>query len=160
LKTFKNAWEDFEKEFYFYTNLNIETTKDALTIFYLYLKRWKIETWFKYLKQVFGLEKLKILKFKKLENICNLLVFASYYLYEKFYNVLNKYEKLNKKSLENILKEENKEKAVLDFFLLKYYFQYCEQENLTFNPDSFSKFVKNEIWNEIIYCENIFFESW
>ena len=38
LKTFKNAWKDYEKEFYFYTNLNIETTEDALVIFYLYQK--------------------------------------------------------------------------------------------------------------------------
>lgn len=160
LKTFKNYWDDFEREFYFYTNLNIETTEDALIIFYLYLKRWKIETWFKYLKQVFDLEKLKILKFKKLENMCNLLVFASYYLYDKFYNVLNKFEKLEEKSLENILKEEYKGKKSLNLFLLKYYFQYCEQENLTFNPDSFSTFIQNEIWDEIVYCENIFFESW
>ena len=61
LQTFKNAWEDFEKEFYFYTNLEIKTIEDALVIFYLYLKRWKIETWFRYLKQVFWLEQLKIL---------------------------------------------------------------------------------------------------
>jgi len=109
LKTFKNAWEDFDKEFYFYTNLNIKTPKDALVVFYLYLKRWKIEVYFKYLKQVFGLEKMKILLFQKLKNICNLLIFASYFLYENFYNVLNKFEKLDKKSLENILLEEKKD---------------------------------------------------
>jgi len=160
LKTFKNVWEDFDREFYFYTNLNIETAEDALVIFYLYLKRWNIEVYFKYLKQVFNLEKLKILKFKKLENICNLLVFASFYLYEKFYNVLNKFEKLDKKSLENILIEEEKTKNNLEIFILKYYFQYCEQLNLNFTADSFAKFINFEIWNEVIYCENIYFESW
>ena len=160
LKTFKNAWEDFEKEFYFYTNLNIETTEDALIIFYLYLKRWKIETWFRYLKQIFLLEKLKILKFKKLENMCNLLVLSSYYLYDNFYNVFNIFKNLEEKSLENILQKEREKKESLNLFLLKYYFQYCEQENLTFNPDSFSKFMQNEIWDEIVYYEKLFIESW
>ena len=160
LKTFKDAWENFDKEFYFYTNLDIKTAEDALVIFYLYLKRWKIEVYFKYLKQVFSLEKLKILKFKKLENICNLLVFSSYYLYENFYNVLKKFEKLEIKSLENILIEERKDRNNLEILILKYYFQYCEQLNLNFTADSFSSFINFEIWNEIIYCEKIFFESW
>lgn len=160
LKTFKNAWEDFDKEFYFYTNLNIETPEDALVVFYLYLKRWKIEVYFKYLKQVFGLEKMKILWFKKLKNICNLLVFASYYLYENFYNVLKKCEKLEKKSLENILTEEKKDKNNLELLILKYYFQYCEQLNLKFTADSFARFISFEIWKEVIYCEKIFFKSW
>jgi len=160
LKTFKNAWEDFDKEFYFYTNLNIKTPKDALVVFYLYLKRWKIEVYFKYLKQVFGLEKMKILLFQKLKNICNLLIFASYFLYENFYNVLNKFEKLDKKSLENILLEEKKNKNNLEILILKYYFQYCEQKNLQFTTDSFARFINFEIWNEVIYYENLFFESW
>jgi hypothetical protein len=43
---------------------------------------------------------------------------------------------------------------------LKYYFQYCEQENLSFNPDSFSKFIHREAWAEIIYYEGVFIESW
>lgn len=160
LKTFKNMWNDFDKEFYFYTNLNIETHEDALVIFYLYLKRWKIEVYFKYLKQVFGLEKMKILWFKKLKNICNLLIFASYFLYEKFYNILNRSEKLDKKSLENILIEEKKDKNNLEILILKYFFQYCEQKNLQFTADSFARFINFEIWNEIIYCEKIFLESW
>jgi len=160
LQTFKNAWEDFDREFYFYTNLNIETSEDALVIFYLYLKRWNIEVYFKYLKQVFDLEKIKILNFRKLENMCNLLVLTSYFLYDNFYKVLNKFNNLSKKSLENILIEEEKEKNSLELFILKYYFQYSEQENLDFNPDSFSKFIHFEMWNNIIYCEKIFNESW
>ncbi len=164
LQTFKNAWEDFEKEFYFYTNLEIETTTDALVVFYLYLKRWKIETWFRYLKQVFWLEKLKILWYKKLKNMCNLLVFSSYYLYDTFYNVLNKYDNLSEKSLENIINQEEIEKQSkennFNIFLLKYYYQYCKQKNLEFNPDSFTKFICDEVWSEVIYCENIVLRSW
>ena len=164
LQTFKNAWEDFEKEFYFYTNLEIKTIEDALVIFYLYLKRWKIETWFRYLKQVFWLEQLKILSYKKLKNICSLLVFSSYYLYDRFYNILNKYDNLSEKSLENILEEEEKfhksEQKSFSKFLLKYYYQYCKQKNLSFNPDSFSKFIYDEVWDELIYCECITIESW
>jgi len=88
---------------------------------------------------------LKILKFKKLENICNLLVFSSYYLYENFYNVLKKFEKLEIKSLENILIEERKDRNNLEILILKYYFQYCEQLNLNFTADSFSSFINFEI---------------
>lgn len=160
LQTFKNTWEDFDKEFYFYTNLNIVNKEDALVVFYLYLKRWNIEVYFKYLKQVFDLEKIKLLNFRKLENMCNLLVLSSYFLYDNFYKVLNKFNNLSEKSLENILIEEKKEINSLELFILKYYFQYCEQENLNFNPDSFSKFIHFEIWNNIIYCEKSFFESW
>jgi len=164
LQTFKNAWENFEKEFYFYTNLNIANKEDALVIFYLYLKRWKIETWFRYLKQNFWLEKLKILSYKKLKNICNLLVFSSYYLYDNFYNVLREYENLSEKSLENIIIEEkkaqNKEEENLNLFLLKYYYQYCEQLNLKFTADSFTRFICFEVWNQIIYLEKIGIESW
>lgn len=164
LRTFKNTWDDFEREFYFYTNLSIETTEDALVIFYLYLKRWKIETWFRYLKQVFWLEKLKILSYKKLKNICNLLVISSYYLYDKFYNVLKKYDDLSEKSLENIIIEEekakSKDKQDFNLFLLKYYYQYCKQLNLKITADSFAKFMCYETWNEVIYCEKIINNSW
>jgi hypothetical protein len=80
-----------------------------------------------------------------LKNICNLLIFASYFLYENFYNVLNKFEKLDKKSLENILLEEKKDKKNLEILILKYYLQYCEQLNLKFTADSFAKFINFEI---------------
>ena len=164
MKTFKNAWEDFEKEFYFYTNLEINTTEDALVIFYLYLKRWKIETWFRYLKQVFWLEKLKILSYKKLKNVCNLLVISTYYLYDNFYNVLQKYDYLSEKSLENIIIEEDKAeyKSRKDFnlFLLKYYYQYCKQLNLKMTADSFAKFICYETWNQVLYCEKIIKDTW
>ena len=160
MQTFKNNEEDFEKEFYFYTNLEIETNEDALVIFYLYLKRWKIETWFRYLKQNFWLEKLKLLSYKKLKNICDLLVFASYYLYDKVYKVLEKYDNLSEKSLENILKKEEKNKKEINLFFLKYYFQYCKQKNLKMNPDSFSRFINEEIWNKLIYCEKINIDTW
>ena len=96
----------------------------------------------------------------RVKNICNLLIFSSYFLYENFYNVLNKFASLDKKSLENILIEEKKDSSNLELLILKYYFQYCEQKNLEFNADSFANFINFEIWNEIIYCEKIFFESW
>ena len=164
LKTFKKAWDDFEKEFYFYTNLEINTTEDALVIFYLYLERWKIETWFRYLKQVFWLEKLKILSYKKLKNICNLLFISSYYLYDKFYNVLKKYDDLSEKSLEKIIEEEeiakNNNEEYFELFLLKYYYQYCKQLNLKMTADSFAKFICYETWNEVLYCDKIIKDTW
>lgn len=164
IQSYKDEKEEFDKEFYFYTNLNIETIEDGLVIFYLYLKRRKIETWFKYLKQVFNLEKIKVLWYEKIKNMCNLLVFASYYLYDKYYRVLKKYESLSEKSLEKIIKEEEKIKKTqeekLYIFLLKYYYQYCQQKNLKFTVDSFSRFINKEVWNEIIYCEKVFTDSW
>jgi hypothetical protein len=153
LQTFKTDWDNFEKEFYFYTNLNIENIQDALVVFYLYLKRWEIETWFKYLKQVFWLEKLKIISYKKLKNICNLLVFSSYYLYDNFYKILEKNNTLTDNSLEAIEKLEEKEKYSLELFLLRYYFQYCKQKNLNFNPDSFSNFIFDETSFSVIYID-------
>lgn len=153
LQTFKTDWDKFEKEFYFYTNLNIENIQDALVVFYLYLKRWQIETWFKYLKQVFWLEKLKIISYKKLKNICNLLVFSSYYLYDNFYKILEKNDTLTDNSLEAIEKLEEKEKYSLELFLLRYYFQYCKQKNLNFNPDSFSNFIFDETSFSVIYID-------
>jgi len=65
--------------------LDIETPEDAIAVFKFYLKRRSIETWFKYLKQIFKLEKIRIEKYEKLINLCNLLVIASYYLYDRFY---------------------------------------------------------------------------
>lgn len=176
LQTYKNAWEDFEKEFYFYTNLNITNAEDALIVFYLYLKRRKIETWFRYLKQVFDLEKMKILAFQKLKNLCELLVIASYYLYDTFYGVLHQYEELSEKSVEGILEKEEREKKererkewekeqknsekLFSLFLLKYYSQYCIQKNLKLNPDSFARFIFHETGTEIIYCEEVVIDSW
>jgi IS4 transposase len=79
-----NGDNTFEREIYFFTNLDIQTKEDAIVVFKLYLNRWSIETWFRYLKQVFGLEKVKMLKFQKIKNLCKLLVIASSYFYEKF----------------------------------------------------------------------------
>jgi hypothetical protein len=81
--------------------------------------------------------------------MCNLLVFSSYYLYDTFYNILNKYDNLSEKSLENIINQERKERESkeknFNIFLLKYYYQYCNQKNLELNPDSFAKFICDEI---------------
>jgi hypothetical protein len=81
--------------------------------------------------------------------MCNLVVLASYFLYENFYNIFTEYENLSEKSLEMIVHEQNKKEnhnkkslnQDISLSLLYYYSQFCNQKHLKFTPDSFSKFV-------------------
>ena len=106
----KNNDNTFERKLYFYTNLYVESIEDAIVIFRLYLKRWSIETWFRYLKQVFGLEKMCLLNLKKLKNLCQLLVYSTYYLYTKFYEIRDYTDNFSKNSLEQIIFDEEIDK--------------------------------------------------
>lgn len=96
--------------------------------------------------------------FSKLENICNMLGFANYY------NVFQKFNDLEEKSLEWILEQESlQQKHSIDLFnlsVLIFYFQFCAQKNLDFTPDSFAKFVKSIIWNDLVYIEAKLTLSW
>jgi len=76
-----------ERVLYFYTNVPVKTIDDAIVLFLLYFKRRAIETWFKYLKQVFKLEGICMIWFTKLKNLCDLLVPATYYLYDRYFQV-------------------------------------------------------------------------
>lgn len=169
----KNTDRKFEREIYFFTNLEVDTIEDAIVIFKLYLKRWKIETWFKYMKQVFGLEKIKLLKFEKIKNFCNLLVIATYYFYDKF-NLIKSEIEFTKWSLEESMskREQKKEKKqwkqkkqyskeeLFISFILKYYLQYCMQKWLKQTVDSFTKFIFHEMWDIVLYSDDFDVKSY
>ena len=85
-KTVEDDMERKERILYFYTNIEINSIEDAFFIFLAYLKRRKIECWFRYLKQVFWLEKVAVIKFQKTKNLCKLLTIATYFLYKEYYD--------------------------------------------------------------------------
>lgn len=73
-----------EGKIYLYTSLKVETAHQAMVIFRLYLKRWKIEVYFRFIKQSYELEKIRLKKYEKIKNIVNYAMIASYYDYQKF----------------------------------------------------------------------------
>ena len=156
-----------EREIYFFTNLNIETSDDAMVVFWLYLKRRNIETWFRYLKQVFKLEKIRLWKFIKLKNLCNLLVFASAYFYDRFYWMNKEKENIEwsfeDKLFDNI-QEKELEKKDYNNFILSYYVQFCIQKGIKITVDSYTKFINYEIGDTILYSDDFdvykYFNSW
>lgn len=73
-----------ERDMFLWTNIPMGNMDDAIVIFLCYLKRWKIETVFHFLKQTFSLEKMRIISLEKMKNLCMLLMIAANYLYETF----------------------------------------------------------------------------
>ncbi len=165
-KKSKNKKEYSEREIYFFTNLDIETPDDALVIFKLYLKRRSIETWFRYLKQVFWLEKICLLKFEKIKNFCNLLVMASAYFYDRFYSIQNEQEYIKSMIKDDKIEEVVESKTIkFSNFILLYYLQFCIQKGIKkITVDSYTKFINHEMGDTIMYsyhfsvCE--YLNSW
>ena len=167
----KKDWKEIEKELYFYTNIDINWIDDAIFVFLSYFKRWKIETYFRYLKQIFLLEKICIIKFDKIKNLINLLPLATYFLYNKYYNLRNYEKHLTNWALEKIItrslskKKQQQKWQKKNFTKMMYilYIKYIKQKWLTQTIDSFSKFMRDEVWNkiidyqlkDIIYCKKI-----
>ena len=60
---------------------------------------------------------MKILWFDKLKNLCELLIIATFYLYDNFYNVedylksLGIEKKINKNNIKKIIKKKKKKKG-------------------------------------------------
>jgi len=74
-----------EREIFFYTTLPVENIEDAIFVFFCYLKRWIVETFFRFLKQVFDLESVRLQKFIKTKN----LGVRAVLLKEPWKNILN-----------------------------------------------------------------------
>lgn len=64
------------------TNRKIETIKQAHGIYLTYLKRFKIEGVFKFLKDVLGWEEFQVRDFESIKNIIALCYFIGGYFYE------------------------------------------------------------------------------
>jgi len=134
---------EFERELLFYTTKEVKTIEDAITLFLLYLLRWKIETFFRYLKQVFQLESIQVKSFEKKQNLCKLLVLATHYLYQHFHDFKENYEKtesITPKSLFQKEKSKRNQGIILQEYFYCFYLQFLREEGLTINIDSFTKF--------------------
>lgn len=94
-----------ERDMYLWTNIPVSTIDDAIVVSLCYLKRWKIETVFYFLKQVFDLEKICILKLEKIKNLCALLIMAANYLYESFAECTKEEVAKTDRSLESMMEE-------------------------------------------------------
>jgi len=135
--------EEFERELFFYTTKEVETIEDAIVLFLLYLLRWKIETFFRYIKQVFQLESIRVEEFEKKQNLCKLLVPATHYLYQHFHDFEENFQK-TKTITANVLFQKDKQKRdqgiILQEYFYCFYLQFLQEEGLTINADSFTKF--------------------
>jgi hypothetical protein len=147
-----------ERAIHFYTDYPVDCINDAIFIFFCYLKRWKIETYFRYIKQVFSLEKVCVMKFQKIKNLCSLLVITTQYLY-KLYGDFEDIEVENKsRTLESILKKnayKRDDDTILTEFLYFSYKYYCKIKALTHTADSFARFIHNLMENSISYTKHI-----
>jgi len=56
------------------TNLKVETAEDALKIMEIYLTRWKCEESFRFIKEAYQLEDVRVLKYEGLRNIVSLIM--------------------------------------------------------------------------------------
>ena len=149
-----------ERVIHFLTSYPVYSTEDAEFIFFCYMKRWKVETYFRYLKQVFNLEKIRVLSFKKIRNLCHLLVIASNYLYDKFGDFVDINDKSQTIKLVRLLNKDNANVRranddILKEYLFFAYRHYLKECNLTINCDSYSKFIQNIGGYEIYYTNNI-----
>jgi len=52
------------------TNLKVEAAEDALRIMEIYLTRWKCEESFRFIKQAYQLEDVKLLKVRRTKEYC------------------------------------------------------------------------------------------
>lgn len=83
LKTQKNK-KLFKKPFYLLTNINYKrASKDRITnIYHAYLKRWKIELVFKFLKTSLGWEKFGLKNYEANKKLITMVFMVAAYLYE------------------------------------------------------------------------------
>jgi len=120
-------------------NINIKSGEDAKMAYHIYLKRTKIESVFKFLKEALGWEDFQVRDYYTIKNLIAFCYFVAGYFYEiekelaenesiKFlaylgngkgkitkYYVLRGMEKLvNKIVAENMIKEYKVDKSVLD----------------------------------------------
>ena len=56
------------------TNLKIETGEDALKIMEIYLTRWECEESFRFTKEAYQLEDVRVLKYEGLSNTVSLIM--------------------------------------------------------------------------------------
>ena len=171
----------WERLIYFYTSLPVHSIDDAVYVLFVYLMRWYVETYIRYLKQIFELEKVCIMDFNKIKNLCKLLPITTHYLYEKYSDFEEIEIEKTTRTLRSIFEREtgntdevinecidqNKDrsniriikkrdgKIILDEFLYFTYKHFLETKWLTSNPDSYAKFIKDLMGSSIEYTKHI-----
>lgn len=78
----KNGNNIFKQPMLLITNKIIESAEYALNIYHIYLKRSKIESVFKFLKDVLGWEECQLRQFNSIKNILTFYYFVAGYFYE------------------------------------------------------------------------------
>lgn len=146
--------EKGEREIYLFTTEELRNIDDAVVLFLCYLLRWKIETFFRWTKQVLGLEKVRIQSFKKIRNLLLLLPIAAHYLYGK-YREFEENEERGKTIISETLFQKNSPKrseaVIVSEILFFHCREYCKGEGLTYNPDSFARSVKELMKHDEAY---------
>jgi len=150
-----NKWE---RDMFFYTTRSVNSLSDAIVVFLCYLLRWKIETYFRYLKQVFDLEKVCVMSFEKIKNLCSLLVIATNFLYKHFHDFEKTEQERKTVKLNKIFRKGERKRddeIILRELLYFAYHHYCNIKNLTLNPDSYARFIKDLMWDPVTYTKHI-----
>jgi len=62
------------------TNLGVKTAEDALTIMEIYFTRWKCEESFRFIKEAYQLEDVRVLKYEGLRNIVSLVMAVFFFV--------------------------------------------------------------------------------
>ena len=165
-KNNKDKQNKWEKLIYFYTSLPVNNTDDAVYVLFVYLMRWYVETYIRYLKQIFELEKVCIIDFYKIKNLCRLLPIASNFLYEKYADFENIESEKTTRTLKSIFEKQNnndwerevykrRESVILNELLYFTYQHFIKVKWFTCNPDSYARFIKDIMGNTIKYTEAI-----
>ena len=62
------------------TSLEVSDSQDALGIMEIYLTRWKCEESFRFIKQAYQLEDIRVLKYEGLRNIMSLIMLVFFFV--------------------------------------------------------------------------------
>lgn len=69
-----------EKPLMLLTNLGVKTAEDAFRIMEIYFTRWKCEESFRFIKEAYRLEDVRVLKYEGLRNIVSLVMAAFFFV--------------------------------------------------------------------------------
>jgi len=78
----RDGKEIFTNPMLFITNKSVTTGDEALSIYQIYLKRSKIETFFKFLKEGLGWEEIQVRNFLVIQRLLSFCFFIAAYLYK------------------------------------------------------------------------------
>jgi hypothetical protein len=143
-----------ERELYFFTTEAVAAADDAAVLFLCYLLRWKIETFFRWLKQVFGLEKVRLQSFAKIRNLLILLPIAANYLYGKFREFEIHAEQGKTLRWEAIFRKgapKRDDDTIVAETLFWHCREHCRRKGLTENADSFARSVRELMRHDAAY---------